>query len=787
MRTLYVACVMAAALACAATTSYSQEAKEPAWQVFAPPGGGFSVLVPSKPDERKIGPDEVRYDVSLEPRIADLKFGHFDLPADEVKGKTAEAILDRLMENINAGGEKAKVLSKKKLPAQAGLAGYEILVGKGKGNDEEFERFRFLSGGDQRIYLVAMMGPNRETLEGAIAERYFGSFKLLRASAPNPAPTPTPTPKVAPPTPTPTGGQVPATPPPGSDLEKYITQLRNPQAKTRSAAAQALGNLRSGAKAAVPALIEALRDSDPFVRNAAAFSLGSIHEEPEKAVPALVRLLEDSDPFVRSGAATGLMLFRRDAKPAFAALVKALDDEDSGVRSAALGCLGSIGPDAQQPIERFVKLLQDSDKYVRAAAALAFADLGDQGSSAVPALIKALGDEYAGVRSGAATALGQYPQAAVREALTKAENDADQTVRSAVAMSLRRMNDSPAPGPRSNPVVRPDPPVPPQTPTEVPGVVSRKYKTFQDPREGAFSVQTPAGWSVKGGTYRSANLRFTTFRMEAISPDRKMTIHLDVNEPGVIEPHPNLDQMNIRDGGMYPDGSGGFIPVRRYAPGGEYMIRYVMPGRGLAEAKVLTHRDRKDLVQAMVAIRGFDDVHAGEISYVFRKGDEEYRGAALAVTRIMQGQPGGLRNWHCGLAAFYEAPATHQSIAKEAMVRMLQTFRIEPRWAAGLDAAMKTTIGDISRASDDMASIISNAYWKRSRTYDGIFQADAVARRGIVELRDPRTGETYTMNNEPNANYFWIRPNGETRATADNDPPTQDAEPLMILEMREHR
>ncbi|MGC8880568.1 MAG: HEAT repeat domain-containing protein, partial [Anaerolineae bacterium] len=70
----------------------------------------------------------------------------------------------------------------------------------------------------------------------------------------------------------------------------------------RQAAARALGKI--GDAAAVPALIEALRDEDEDVRQAAAEALGKIGDAA--AVPALIEALRDEDMWVRRAAAEAL-------------------------------------------------------------------------------------------------------------------------------------------------------------------------------------------------------------------------------------------------------------------------------------------------------------------------------------------------------------------------------------------------------------------------------------------------------------------------------------------------
>jgi HEAT repeat protein len=78
-------------------------------------------------------------------------------------------------------------------------------------------------------------------------------------------------------------------------VTKLIEALKDKDNATyvRSDAAMALGGIGPAAKAAVPALIEALNDKGFNVRYWAATSLGQIGPAAKDAVPALIEALKD--------------------------------------------------------------------------------------------------------------------------------------------------------------------------------------------------------------------------------------------------------------------------------------------------------------------------------------------------------------------------------------------------------------------------------------------------------------------------------------------------------------
>jgi HEAT repeat protein len=130
------------------------------------------------------------------------------------------------------------------------------------------------------------------------------------------------------------------------DAVTTVTQvlLTDGDPGNRAWAALSLKGMKSARmKAAVPALISALKDPDAHVRESAAEALGSICEQAREVVPALIeRLHQDSEASVRIQAAQALGEFGPEAKTAIPALTRALKDRDSDVRTLAAQSLNQI-------------------------------------------------------------------------------------------------------------------------------------------------------------------------------------------------------------------------------------------------------------------------------------------------------------------------------------------------------------------------------------------------------------------------------------------------------------
>src|SRR5437879_4450163 len=92
----------------------------------------------------------------------------------------------------------------------------------------------------------------------------------------------------------------------GKPVAYWNEELKNPDAKARVKAVQALGHAGKVDPAALPAVIAALHDRTAGVRAAAALVLLQLGPDAVDAVPALTELRQDKDAQVRGYAARAL-------------------------------------------------------------------------------------------------------------------------------------------------------------------------------------------------------------------------------------------------------------------------------------------------------------------------------------------------------------------------------------------------------------------------------------------------------------------------------------------------
>jgi hypothetical protein len=197
-------------------------------------------------------------------------------------------------------------------------------------------------------------------------------------------------------------------------LNLWLKQLRRANEKDRQEAAITLEeNIGPSGEAAVPVLIEALKERDVVLSSRAASALGKIGPAARAVAPALIATLQDKDRdfITRANAARALGQIRADVKTVVPVLLEALADKDRDVRTRAAEGLGHIGPAAREAIPALRQALQKARGDLFLAPTIVSA-LGRMGEPAVPALIDALQSNQEFVRETAAKALGEIgPQA----------------------------------------------------------------------------------------------------------------------------------------------------------------------------------------------------------------------------------------------------------------------------------------------------------------------------------------------------------------------------------------
>lgn len=168
---------------------------------------------------------------------------------------------------------------------------------------------------------------------------------------------------------------------------------------------------------AVPALIEALKESDQEVRWRSAYALGLIGPESQLAIQPLIQALSEASNSsqVRSTVAISLGDIQSDDEVVVSALLKALQgDPDDKVRAGAAYSLGAIRTPHRDVVLELINILDTpNDEEVQRFAARALGQIAEQERNSVqpyasPTLIRVIrsSNQYQSVLVESTYALG---------------------------------------------------------------------------------------------------------------------------------------------------------------------------------------------------------------------------------------------------------------------------------------------------------------------------------------------------------------------------------------------
>ena len=189
----------------------------------------------------------------------------------------------------------------------------------------------------------------------------------------------------------------------GKDSVPALTDaLRMPDPNRRHSVIAALAEIGPEAETAVPALIEQLKDPDPNIREAIAYALPRIGPP---GLLALLDVIEHGTGAAREVAAKELLLFRSSPLNATPALLDMARDEAPGTRHRAIETLAALHSIRRPVIDMFIAALKDPIPEVRVAAIKALVQSGTAGQRSVPSLTLLLEDKEESVRLAAKEAL----------------------------------------------------------------------------------------------------------------------------------------------------------------------------------------------------------------------------------------------------------------------------------------------------------------------------------------------------------------------------------------------
>jgi HEAT repeat protein/S1-C subfamily serine protease len=190
-------------------------------------------------------------------------------------------------------------------------------------------------------------------------------------------------------------------------LTEALQDMSCPSA--RAYAAEALGKMETFARAALPALVAALKDPETEVRRNASAALGKIGLPAREAAYAeLLAVLQDRDEEVRR-TAKGALLQLGDPAPADRPRLATTLGERTGSREGRIYAAAGLGALGEESIPSLLDALaNDPDPEVASVACFALGYVGAKNKEVAQALTKALDHRERWVQVSAASVLGQF-------------------------------------------------------------------------------------------------------------------------------------------------------------------------------------------------------------------------------------------------------------------------------------------------------------------------------------------------------------------------------------------
>jgi hypothetical protein len=295
------------------------------------------------------------------------------------------------------------------------------------------------------------------------------------------------------------------------------------------------------------------------------------------------------------------------------------------------------------------------------------------------------------------------------------------------------------------------------------------WTTFQDPAEGAFTLDVPQGWTVKGGLFR---LGFSDARpmVDLASPDGQTDIRLgDAAIPSYFVPN----QLHSAEGEIYDLGAQAQMIVAKYRPGTDYAKLYALAHftrvcKTLAPQSAHWAPPVQDYVpQQVVPARS----SAGQIAYRCDSGQGGRIAYAYAKTALFDGF------WQVTALGSFLAPTNQAEVARSILLRCSQSFHLAPAWiehqqkmeAQGVQyqrARQQQRTMVLSQQVQQFEAQMSsrrdqvNAFGRRQGAQAAQVTSWGNTLTGITPTTDPLNGTTRDVWTGPKSGY-WMNGLGE--------------------------
>jgi len=306
------------------------------------------------------------------------------------------------------------------------------------------------------------------------------------------------------------------------------------------------------------------------------------------------------------------------------------------------------------------------------------------------------------------------------------------------------------------------------------------WATFNDPQEGAFTLEVPAGWAIRGGSQRMSASEIRT-GIDITAPDGTIEIFFgDHSIPFFTAPNPMLQVAGLSIGSVYNMGYGQSAVVMPYMTGEGFAAHWGKDriNKTCQNVLLIGHQSRpsesQELTEAYLAAGIRTSVQSGEAEFTCRLSNgTPAKAYVFSATELIQAPNSAM--WNAKVFTGYIADQKKTAEANQLLQHIVKSFTINPTWASRQQQLNDQTTALVVRSSQ----IASEAIAKRGRTIaetsDIIVKGgqarseardrattnyDEYAVRGTSSYEDPTTGDRKTLDNR--YDHHYTNSQGET-------------------------
>ena len=262
---------------------------------------------------------------------------------------------------------------------------------------------------------------------------------------------------------------------------------------------------------------------------------------------------------------------------------------------------------------------------------------------------------------------------------------------------------------------------------------SIQFVSWRDPREGAFTVDTPKGWSIEGGVFRP-DLFGTRSGVTMVAPEGRHVVWLhDPSLPRIFVHVPS----SLRGLGQAQPNYVDYQDAPTFAAG------YLQHRFGQARVERVTPLPA--IVQRLDAL-GRSIGKANEVntaaSVDFRLADGRIGVINVAVSLLPNGFDDG-GTWNVAeMCGFVSAP-DETAVGSAVLQRALSTFAVDPRWFAGELQGNRAAGEALTKHREEVAAIYNRITEDRYASQTRIAEQRGQLLAGTTQVLDAETGERF--------------------------------------------